>query len=210
MLTVNTIIGPTNEMFEEVISRLKICGKIPLNYSDSDWGEVANGYEPTYRIGDDDLKIISNLFAKGETMWISYPKIGIECVAPLYYWSDWSMYGKAEGGSYGETLLDKPFTKEDFSFEGTPDNVADIIVDTLNTVRSQYFENPTEENRKKTIVEILKLLPMSYNERRSFFLSYEDAAKIILCKRNDKFKEWRQLANELIALPYMYRIVGGD
>ena len=209
MLTVDNIIKPSNEMFGETIKRLKLFGLIPLNYSDSGW-KNGNGCDPIYHIGNEDLKTIANLFANGQTIWLDYLKISLECTAPLYFWDDLEMHSKGADDFHGEELLDKPFTRDDFSLEEIPDNVVDIIVETLNTVRKQYFKNPTEENRKETLAKLLTLLPLSYNVRKSFVISYEDAAKIILSKRKDKFKEWRQLANELIMLPYMYTIVGGD
>lgn len=91
--------------------------------------------------------------------------------------------------------------------ELAPYDVACIYVDKLNEIRNLYLECEDEELKKKYWYDVIKLLPSSYNQKRTVLMSYEVVLKIIRERENHKLDEWRLMVSELKKLPYMEELL---
>ena len=84
-------------------------------------------------------------------------------------------------------IHEKEFTLEDFSYEKLYDPLGDLrpIVDRLNVYRERYLE--TKDNNDW--LQMIQLLPSSYNQKRTVMLNYEVLAGIYPMRKNHKLDE---------------------
>ena len=112
----------------------------------------------------------------------------------------------------------KEFTLDDFSTEHLLGDEVDgwnhpgqstygmmwDIVDKLNECRELYLKTKD----KKYWWQIIQLLPISYNQRRTVMLNYEVLANIYKSRCNHKLDEWREFCKWIETLPYSELITG--
>ena len=89
------------------------------------------------------------------------------------------------------------------------ESVARPLVDTLNELRDAYFACDDTTVRKKIWYTILQLLPVSYNQRRTWDLNYAVLRNIYHARRNHKLDEWHTLCDWIETLPYAKELICG-
>lgn len=87
------------------------------------------------------------------------------------------------------------------------EEVARPIVDTLNELRDSYLDCEEQEAKKKIWYSILALLPVSYNQRRTITMNYENVISIIKQRTGHKLDEWNEFVEVLKGLPYIAEIM---
>ena len=209
----------------------------PMNSWDkSDSGvkawEAEEGYNGEYfAIGDDDLKLMQNLFDAGveHRTYARMIQVWVTIDAPLYWWKEMDRYtvGKTQVScSTMHKIHAKEFTIEDFSVElveGVIERRAvETVIHALNRARTYYVtcldelkrSDLTEAERMKIIAQkksyfntMIQLLPSSYNQKRTVNLSYEVCMKIWKERHNHKLSEWHTLCDFIMNLPYMKDIM---
>ena len=153
----------------------------------------------------------------------------VDITAPLYWWKEFDTYKVgtvANSCSTMHKIAAKEFTLEDFSCE----HLGVIIQTDLND-GEEVFQNPWIESLKRTIkdlniardfyireqnadlkkkywLQIIQLLPSSYNQRRTVMLNYEVLANIYKSRKNHKLDEWREFCTWIESLPYSEIITG--
>lgn len=169
-------------------------------------------------IGDNDLDLMHRLFKGGteHRKYLRFINVTFDCVAPLYFWKEADTYviGKCQNScSTMHKIHAKEFTLDDFSCEhlfndGDRKFLKDFeyTVHALNMARTQYLETKD----KKYWWQMIQLLPISYNQRRTIQMNYEVAVRMIQQRKNHKLDEWRIMVDELLKLPYMKEIMGID
>ena len=128
-------------------------------------------------------------------------------------------------------IAEKEFTLEDFSHEhllekkdvNNPNDSCcnwnwegceiiapiDILEETINML-NKAMKMFLKTKDKKYWLQIIQLLPSSYNQRRTIMLNYEVLANIYKSRRNHKLDEWHTLCDWIEGLPYSELITGKE
>lgn len=171
----------------------------PLNSwdkSDSYW----NNGRRTYHIGENDLDLARRLIKAGSDhrKFLRQIFVSVDITAPLYWWKEFDTYKVAtvaNSCSTMHTVHKRDFTRDDFSHEhlltsngkaGGPLDTLDLIIADLNYWRGRFIET----KNKEYWLQIIQLLPTSYNQKRTVTLDYETLRNIYGSRRNHKLDEW--------------------
>lgn len=153
----------------------------------------------------------------------------VDITAPLYWWKEFDTYKVgtvANSCSTMHKIAAKEFTLDDFSHEHLgvliPAELNDgeevfqnlwieslkRTIEDLNTARGFYIREQNSDLKKKYWLQMIHLLPSSYNQKRTIMLSYEVLANIYKSRRNHKLDEWHTLCDWIEGLPYSEMITG--
>ena len=161
----------------------------------------------------------------------------LDITAPLYWWKEFDTYKVgtvANSCSTMHKIHDKEFTLDDFSYEHlfkeddvggmyysataeeelTSMDVLKVIIEALNTYRKTYIAvkadtvSDYDHTSKEYWLQMIQLLPSSYNQRRTVMLNYEVLANIYKSRRNHKLDEWHTFCDWIENLPYAELITG--
>ncbi|RHU03269.1 MULTISPECIES: hypothetical protein [Erysipelotrichaceae] len=161
-----------------------------------------------YFIGDNDINLMQRLIKAGSDhrKFMRQIMVSVDITAPLYWWKEFDTYKVgtvANSCSTMHCIHKKEFMLEDFSCEhliddgiavscgsewATPNDVMELIIDTLNLCRKKYLETKD----KKYWWQMIQLLPSSYNQKRTVTLNYEVLRNIYFARRNHKLDEWSE------------------
>ena len=189
--------------------------------------ETGNVADFEYFIGENDQDLLERL-AKGGSVEAKYKRmlpIHVDVTAPLYFWKEADQYKVGTTTNSCSTMhkiAAKEFTLDDFSHEHlTARSMRRLTetIDDLNFYRDIYLNGGIDdfegapigyEPRDKTVwLQMIQLLPSSYNQRRTWFLNYETLTGIYHYRKSHKLQEWRDVCawikNEL---PYSELITG--
>ena len=163
--------------------------------------------------------------------------IYLDITAPLYWWKEFDTYKVgtvANSCSTMHKIHDKEFTLDDFSCEHlfkeddvggmyysataeeefTSMDVLKVVIEALNTYRKTYIAvkadtvSDYDHTSKEYWLQMIQLLPSSYNQRRTVMLNYEVLANIYKSRRNHKLDEWHIFCDWIERLPYSELITG--
>lgn len=180
-------------------------------------------------IGDKDLALMKKLIKAGssERKFLRFINATCDIVAPLYWWKEFDTYkiGTVRNScSTMHTIAKKEFTLDDFSFEHVEslvdvdgfsleyddctrimmgDALKDGIVEVLNFNREKYLETKD----KKYWLEMIQLLPSSYNQRATVQFNYEVLMKMYHERKNHRLDEWKTFCEWVKTLPYMEEFI---
>lgn len=163
-------------------------------------------------IGMSDGTLMRRLFkaGKSERKFMRMIVMYMDINAPLYWWKQFDTYKVGtvtNSESTMHTITDKPFTIDDFSCDDMNEmSRASLIyvINTLNALRDSYLAAKMVENSigdlsasqsKKIFDSIIKLLPESYNQKRTVMMNYEVMADIWKDRRFHKLSEWKELCS---------------
>ena len=127
---------------------------------------------------------ITNVLVKDNIM-------SMDIVAPIYWWMDFDSTNLAidcEGCPIGY----RDFTIEDFSYENV-EHMSSLLetIGILNSLRHEYESTNNPETKKSILMEIVKLLPLSYNwEKLNVIIDINKALKVTESKRGNVYSEW--------------------
>ena len=182
--------------------------------SDSRWSlPDENGTdEPTYIIGENDLKLMQTLAAAGQDhgKFLRMIHVQLDVTAPLYWHKEADQYKVGtvtDSCSTMHKIHAKEFTLDDFSHEHlySPLNDLKPTVDLLNVYRERFLETKD----KADWWQLIQLLPSSYNQRRTWDLNYAVLRNIYHARRNHKIDEWHTLCDWIETLPYAKEMICG-
>ena len=161
----------------------------------------------------------------------------LDITAPLYWWKEFDTYKVgtvANSCSTMHKIHDKEFTLDDFSCEHlfkeddvsgmyysstaeeefTSMDVLKVVIEALNIYRKTYIAvkadtvSDYDHTSKEYWLQMIQLLPSSYNQRRTVMLNYEVLANIYKSRRNHKLDEWHIFCDWIERLPYSELITG--
>jgi uncharacterized cysteine cluster protein YcgN (CxxCxxCC family) len=176
------------------------------------------GYDDRFNIGENDLNLCKKL-AKGGPVHAKYRRmmvVYLDITAPLYWWKEFDTYKVgtvANSCSTMHKIHSKEFTLEDFSCEHlmsegditlygaeylTPKDILGITIDTLNGARKLFLETKD----KKYWWQMIQLLPLSYNQKRTVTLNYEVLVGMYKWRKNHKLDEWVEFCKWIESLPF--------
>jgi hypothetical protein len=185
-------------------------------------------------LGPNDHKLMMSL-AKGGPVHAKYRRmitVYVDITAPLYWWKEYDTYKVgtvANSCSTMHKIHDKEFTLDDFSCEHLMDfswNRLNDVIEHMNICRNKYLEidnqikdliergnvdtgelHRLKELRKSHWLQMIQLLPSSYNQKRTLMLNYEVLAGIYPMRKNHKLDEWHVFCEWIESLPYSEIIV---
>lgn len=187
----------------------------PKNSWDRSDSEYAMG---EFIIGANDEKLCKTLLSGGpvHSKFMRFIVCYTDINAPQYWWSEYDTYKVgtvANSCSKMHKLLAKPFEISDFSFDKLHDTefmrVARPLVIILNELRDEYFKLEDEDEKKRIWYEILQILPISYNQKRTVMMSYEALRNMYRWRYNHKLDEWREFCEWVENLPNSWLITYG-
>ena len=165
----------------------------------------------TVEIGPNDHKLMSGL-AKGGPVHAKYRRmivVYLDITAPLYWWKEFDTYKVgtvANSCSTMHKIHDKEFTLDDFSHEHLLPHSIDIlnaVIHRLNVCRNAYcYGDGLVKGSKEYWLQMIQLLPTSYNQKRTIMLNYEVLHNIYFSRKHHKLDEWHVLCDWIESLPY--------
>lgn len=156
-----------------------------------------------YIIGPNDMKLAQILIKGGSEhrKFLRQIFVSVDITAPLYWWKEMDTYKigtTANSTSTMHKLTSKPITldcfeTDDFNTEleyyqgNTTEMLSEIIIEQLEFLRQKYLETKD----KKYWKELVRWLPESWLQTRTFTCNYEVLHSIVLQRGHHKLEtEW--------------------
>ena len=172
------------------------------------------------KLGADDYNLMKKL-RDGGPVHAKYRRmitVYLDIIAPLYWWKEFDTYKVgtvANSCSTMHKIAAKEFTMEDFSCEHlmskaqvyngyVSTSVLECTIGALNEFRKLYLETKD----KKYWLQMIQLLPSSYNQKRTVMLNYEVLSNIYKSRKDHKLDEWHTFCHWIDELPYSELITG--
>ena len=194
-------------------------------------------YYDALNIGPNDHKLMMQLRNGGtdDRKFMRMIVVYLDITAPFYWWKEYDTYKVGTVSNSCSTmhkLTAKEFEMDDFSHEHLISTIGESFesmdlmektVDLLNKYRDQYTiatqklkrTDLTDAERKHTVAQqkrfwwqMIQLLGMNYNQKRTLMLNYEVLANIYKSRRHHKLDEWHMLCDWIEELPYSELITG--
>lgn len=162
--------------------------------------------EDIFCVGANDLDLMKRLVKAGSDHSKFMRMIHVQCdvVAPLYWWKEYDTYKVgtvANSCSTMHKIHAKEFTLDDFSHEHLCDHslkTMQKVIDNLNIERQNFLQCKD----KWCWWQMIQLLPMSYNYRRTVDLNYAVLRNMYHARKNHKLDEWHTFCEWIETLPY--------
>ena len=103
------------------------------------------------------------------------------------------------------TIHTKEFRLADFSWEHLEALALGSLEETIK-VMNVYREMYIHDKNKRWWLQMIQLLPTSYNQKRTVQLNYQVLKNIYYSRRNHKLGEWHTLCDWIEKLPYFKEI----
>ena len=183
---------------EQYCEKLIKNGTLKLNDND-DVAEVAF-------IGPQDMKLAQTLIKAGpeHRKFLRQIFVSVDITAPLYWWKEMDQYKigtVTDSTSTMHKLTSKSITLESFEIEdfnqeivyyevpGAQNDIgmlSDFMIEQLEFLRQKYLETKD----KKYWKELVRWLPESWLQKRTWTANYEVVRSICQQRRNHKLNEW--------------------
>ena len=165
-----------------------------------------------YKIGNNDKDLMKRLVMAGtdHRKFMRMMPVYVRITAPLYWWKEFDTYKVgtvANSCSTMHKIAAKEFTVDDFSTEHLISD-SNAIMKTTCDLLNQYREKYLKTKDKKYWLQMIQLLPSSYNQTRNVMLNYEVLANIYKSRKDHKLDEWRELCKWIETIPYSELIIG--
>ena len=134
----------------------------------------------------------------------------VRITAPFYWWKEFDTYKVgtvANSCSTMHKIAAKEFTVDDFSTEHLISD-SNAMMKTTCDLLNQYREKYLKTKDKKYWLQMIQLLPSSYNQTRNVMLNYEVLANIYKSRKDHKLDEWREFCKWIKTIPYSELIIG--
>lgn len=164
-------------------------------------------------IGPNDLDLMMRLSRGGgdEAKYRRFIDISFDVTAPLYWWKQADTYrvGVAEVPTDIESnscstmhkIHAKALTTADFSCEYLYSDELECLENTIKTINSDR-ELYLDGKRKADWMQMIQLLPDSYNQKRTIQMNYQVLAGIYPKRKWHKLSEWVDFCKWIETLPY--------
>lgn len=153
-------------------------------------------------IGPNDMKLAQTLIKGGSEhrKFLRQIFVSVDITAPLYWWKQMDTYKigtTANSTSTMHKLTSKPITldcfeTDDFNTEleyyqgNTTGMLSELMIEQLEFLRQKYLETKD----KKYWKELVRWLPESWLQTRTFTCNYEVIRTIVHQRENHKLNEW--------------------
>ena len=185
--------------------------------------ETADYYELAL-LGHDDLSLAQRLISAGPEHCKFLRQITVSCdiTAPLYWWKEMDTYKigtVADSTSTMHKLTSVPITIDSFEIDDMnnvviEDSSEPTFIVTSNYVFSTYIkwleELRQKYNETKNIKywkELIRFLPESWLQTRTWSANYAVLRNIYLQRKNHKLSEWHTFCDWIKTLPYANELI---
>lgn len=166
------------------------------------------------QIGKNDLKLMQSLVKAGtdHSKFMRMINVTMDITAPLYWWKEFDTYKVgtvANSCSTMHKLTDTNIDIDLFSLDFTLYPINEYEYEVID----RYFHlledlRIKSKNGDKLSWELLiKLLPESYNQKRTIQLNYQVLRNIYFARKNHKLNEWIKLCDIIKQLPYAKELI---
>lgn len=183
----------------------------PLN----SWDKSDSYYENAqYKAGKKDLELARKLIIGGSEhrKFLRQIFVSVDITAPLYWWKQFDTYKintTSNSCSTMHKIHSKEFGTDDFSYEDMSKGGLECLsymIETLNLARNFYLK----KKNKEYWFDMIKLLPESYNQRRTITMNYENILTMCQQRKGHKLKEWEDFISWAYKLPYIKFFLGEE
>jgi hypothetical protein len=128
----------------------------------------------------------------------------MDITAPLYWWKEFDTYKvgtTANSCSTMHKIHTRDLYKDDFSTDNMTEpalQLLEAIIEFMNHNRRMYVAS----NNKIYWENMIKIMPTSYNQKRTVTLNYEVLRNIYHARRHHKLEEWHTLCDLIEQMPY--------
>ena len=182
----------------------------PLN----SWGRSDSYYDENgkYVLGPNDLDLAMRLAKAGNDhrKFLRQIFVSVDITAPLYWWKEFDTYKVgtvANSCSTMHKIHHKKFERADFSCEKMDEGalrVLDAVIDFMEEERVKFCE---DKKNKQAWINMIQMLPTSYNQMRTVTLNYENLINMYYARRTHKLHEWHDLCDWIMTLPYAEQLI---
>ena len=164
-----------------------------------------------YKIGNNDKDLMKRLAMAGtdHRKFMRMMPVYVRITAPFYWWKEFDTYKVgtvANSCSTMHKIAAKEFTVDDFSTEHLISD-SNAMMKTTCDLLNQYREKYLKTKDKKYWLQMIQLLPSSYNQTRNVMLNYEVLANIYKSRKDHKLDEWREFCKWIETIPYSELII---
>ena len=181
----------------------------PLN----SWDRMDSYYDEdgNFVLGENDLSLAVRLAKAGSDhrKYLRQIMVSMDITAPLYWWKEFDTYKVgtvANSTSTMHKIQAKEFSRDDFSMEkltGKSLEVMDAVISCLEEERLKFIETKDKANW----INMIQLLPSSYNQMRTVTMNYEVLINMYYARKSHKLSEWHTLCDAIAALPYADKLI---
>ncbi len=182
----------------------------PLN----SWGRSDSYYDEDGRfvLGANDLDLAMRLAKAGNDhrKFLRQIFVSVDITAPLYWWKEFDTYKVgtvANSCSTMHKIHHKQFERSDFSCEKMDEGalrVLDAVIEYMEGERVKFCE---DKKNKQAWINMIQMLPTSYNQMRTVTLNYENLINMYYARRTHKLHEWHDLCDWIMTLPYAEQLI---
>ena len=178
------------------------------------WDRIDSYYDADgkYVLGENDLTLAKKLARAGSDhrKFLRQIFVSVDITAPLYWWKEFDTYKVgtvANSCSTMHKIHAKAFERNDFSYDKLDEvglAILDAIIAYLESERVKFCE---DKNNKQAWINMIQILPTSYNQMRTVTLNYENLINIYYARRTHKLDEWKKLCDWIMSLPYAKELI---
>ena len=178
------------------------------------WGRMDSFYDEkgNYVLGPNDLDLAMRLAKAGNDhrKFLRQIFVSVDITAPLYWWKEFDTYKVgtvANSCSTMHKIHHKQFEREDFSCELMDEGglaVLDAVIAYMEGERIKFCE---DKKNKQAWINMIQMLPTSYNQMRTVTLNYENLINMYYARRTHKLSEWHVLCDWIMSLPYAEQLI---
>lgn len=182
----------------------------PLN----SWGRSDSYYDENgqFVLGANDLDLAVRLAKAGNDhrKFLRQIFVSVDITAPLYWWKEFDTYKVgtvANSCSTMHKIHAKSFERADFSCEKMDENglaMLDAVIAYMEGERIKFCE---DKKNKQAWINMIQMLPTSYNQMRTVTLNYENLINMYYARRTHKLHEWHDMCDWIMSLPYAEQLI---
>ena len=91
-----------------------------------------------------------------------------------------------------------------------PPETTEQTIQRLNFLREKYLKEDDERMKKFIWQGVLEMLPLSYNQKRTWSGNYQVLKRIYHARRGHKLAEWKSFLDFIETLPYAKELIIGE
>ena len=160
-------------------------------------------------VGPNDMKLAQRMIGGGpeEAKFLRQIFVSMDITAPMYWWKEFDTYKvstTANSCSTMHKLTSERINRDMFSFDETEEDtksleiMRDQLINYCEALRQEY--NLTKD--KRIWRELVSILPMGFNQRRTWTGNYQVLRNMYFQRRYHKLEEWHQFCDVIEKLPY--------
>jgi hypothetical protein len=173
------------------------------------WARMDSSYDEkgNFVLGPNDLDLAKRLARAGSDhrKFLRQIFVSVDITAPLYWWKEFDTYKVgtvANSTSTMHKIHAKAFERDDFSHDYMDEGglaALDAVIAYLESERVKFVADKTN---KQAWLNMIQMLPTSFNQMRTVSMNYENLINIYYARRYHKLAEWHVLCDWILSLPY--------